>query len=133
MIGIEIQGLEETIDALQALPTVIDRGQVFSQVSTQFKQKLTAVTPAGYSGKLQRSVIDEVSDEQAVVGYEAGVEKAGNPKLDSVTRPRTRGRSVLWVRVEDLEDLATQEFEDFEDTAVSVMESAFLEQLNARP
>lgn len=130
---IEVTGLEETIDAIRDLPSVLDREQVFTRVSSQFKQRLSSATPVGYSGKLQRSVVAEVDDDHGVVGYEEGVEKAGNPKLDSVTRPRTRGRSVLWVHVESLEELATQEFEDYQDTAVSVMESAFLEQLNARP
>lgn len=130
---IEVTGLEETIDAIRDLPSVLDREQVFTRVSSQFKQRLSSATPVGYSGKLQRSVVAEVDDHHGVVGYEEGVEKAGNPKLDSVTRPRTRGRSVLWVHVESLEELATQEFEDYQDTAVSVMESAFLEQLNARP
>lgn len=130
---VEVAGIEEAIAAIKELPSVIERRQVLSRVASEFHQKLASATPIGYSGKLQKSVVAEVDDEQGVVGYEQGVEKAGNPKLDSVTRPRTRGRSVLWVHVESLEEIATQAFEDYQDTAISVMESAFLEQLNASP
>ena len=129
----EIVGLQEAIAALRAIPTVIDREKVFTDVSNQFKARLVDATPIGYSGKLKKSVIAEVDEEQALVGYEEGVETAGNPKLDSVTRPRTRGRSVLWVHAESLEELLAQEFEDFEGTAVSVLEESFAEQINAGP
>lgn len=130
-MSIEILGLEETLDAIRAMPTVIDRARAFTPVADQFKARLTDATPIGYSGKLKKSVIAQVDDEQAIVGYEEGVETAGNPKLDSVTRPRTRGRSVLWVHAESLEELMAQEFEDFESTAVSVLEESFAEQINA--
>jgi hypothetical protein len=132
-MSITVTGLDEAISAIESLPSVLDRMRVFEDVSAQFKQRLTSTTPAGYSGRLQKSVLSQVDDEQGLVGYESGVETAGNPKLDSITRPRTRGRSVLWVHVADLEELVTQEAEDFGDIGVSVMESAFLEQLNARP
>ena len=127
----EILGLQETISAIKAIPFVIDREKAFTDVANQFKVRLTDATPVGYSGKLKKSVIAQVDEEEAVVGYEEGVEKAGNPKLDSVTRPRTRGRSVLWVHAESLEELLAQEFEDFEGTAVSVLEELFAEQINA--
>lgn len=129
---IVVEGMEEVIASLKELPTVIDRRRVFSDVASQMKQRLTSVTPLGYSGKLKRSVVSEVDEEQAVVGYEEGVETAGNPRLDSVIRPRTKGRSVLWVHVQDLEEMAKQEFDDFSEVAVSVMESGFLEQIDAR-
>lgn len=127
----EILGLQETISAIKAIPLVIDREKAFADVAGQFKARLTDATPIGYSGKLKKSVIAQVDDEEAIVGYEEGVETAGNPKLDSVTRPRTRGRSVLWVSAESLEELLAQEFEDFEGTAVSVLEELFAEQINA--
>ncbi len=130
-MSVEIVGLRETVDAIRALPTVLDRKKALTEVAGQFQARVSDVTPAGYSGKLQKSVIARVDEDEAMVGYEEGVEKAGNPKLDSVTRPRTRGRSVLWVPPKDLEELLAQEFEDFEATATSVLESSFLEQLNA--
>lgn len=130
MIGVEIQGLEETIAAIRAVPSVLDREKAFTDASSQFRQRLTEVTPVGYSGKLKKSVIAEVGPDEAMVGYEKGVETAGNPKLDSVLKPRTRGRSVLWVPAEDLEEMITQEFEDFQDVALTVLGASFAESLN---
>jgi hypothetical protein len=129
MISLEIQGLEETIAAIRDVPTVLDREKAFSEVASQFKDRLIEVTPVGYSGRLKRSVIAEVEADEARVGYESGVETAGNPKLDSVLRVRTRGRSVLWVPVDDLEETLAQEFEDFEGVAMSVLEASFAESL----
>lgn len=131
-MSVELIGLRETVDAIRALPTVLDRKKAFTEAADQFKARLTDATPIGYSGKLKKSVLAQADDEEARVGYEEGVETSGNPKLDSVTRPRTRGRSVLWVPSGDLEELLAQELEDFEATAVSVLEASFAEQINAR-
>lgn len=129
MISVEIQGLEETIAALRDVPTVLDRQKALSEVASQFKERMTEVTPVGYSGRLKRSVLAEAGEDEARVGYESGVETAGNPKLDSVLKVRTRGRSVLWVPVADLEETLAQEFEDFEGVALSVLEASFAESL----
>lgn len=104
---------------------------MFDEVSQQFSARLRAATPLGYSGKLRDSVVWESDDEEAVVGYEEGVEKAGNPKLDSVIRPTTSGRSVLrWTPVDELEGVMEETFDAYSSTAVSVMETRFSEQID---
>jgi hypothetical protein len=74
-------------------------------------------------------VIAEFDDDEARVGYGAGVETAGDPKLDSVLKPRTRGKSVFWVPSADLGELLAQEFEDFEGEALSVLATSFGEMI----
>ena len=130
MITFEIRGLDEFVDKLKSLPSVIDRQGPLKEVSSKFESVLVEATPPGYSGKLKNSVVSAVSDEEAIVGYEGGVETAGNPKLDSVTRPRTRGRSVLWVRVDSLEQVFEDAFGSFSSEAASVLESRFAEQVD---
>ncbi len=120
-----ILGLEETKQALLDFPSVLDTDRALRDVASQFRARISSVTPVGYSGRLKRSVMAEFDEGVARVGYEEGVETSGNPELDSVLRPRTRGRSVLWVPAEDLGELLAQEFEDFEGVAMSVLEDAF--------
>lgn len=132
MITAELVGLEELAAAVRRVPTSIDRRSVFEDVSQQFSARLRAATPKGYSGKLKDSVIYSVEDEQAEVGYEAGVETAGDPSLDSVTRPRRRGRSVLaraWVKPEQLESVLQEAFDSYAPEGAALMESRFMEEV----
>ncbi len=127
----KLEGLEDVIEAMRRLPTSLDRQTVFDDVSQQFSARLRAATPLGYSGRLRDSVVFESDDEQAVVGYEEGVEKAGNPKLDSVTRPNTSGRSVLrWTPADELEGVMEETFAAYSPDGVSLMESRLAEQIN---
>lgn len=131
MISVELQGLEEVVSAVRRMPTAADRRSVFEDVSQQFSARLRSATPGGYSGKLKDSVIYTASDEQAEVGYESGVETAGDPSLDSVIRPRRRGRPVLakaWVKVERLESVLLEAFDAYAADGVSLMESRLLEE-----
>lgn len=130
MITFSLSGVDETIESLSGLPSVIERRPPLEEVSREFAGVLKESTPKGYSGRLPSSVKADVDDDEAVVGYEAGVETAGNPKLDSVLRARRRGRSVLWVRAEDLESVMSGAVEQYSPTAVSVLEARFAEQLN---
>ena len=127
MITIELEGLQETIDAIRAFPTSIDRRTVFEDVAETFADRLRASTPLGYSGKLKDSVVYKATNESSEVGYESGVETAGNTVLDGIKRPVTRGRSVLrvWVKASDLESVMEETFSAFADEAVTMMEEAF--------
>jgi hypothetical protein len=126
VISISLVGLQETLAAVQRLPTSIERAPAFEEAAQTFSARLRAATPPGYSGKLRDSVIYEAGDEESLVGYEEGVETAGNPKLDSVREVRTRGGSVIsrkkWVQSSDLESVLQETFDSFSDEAVEVLE-----------
>lgn len=131
MNGVKITGLNEVISELKKLPSSIDQGQVLGEVSEIFAARLRAATPKGYSGKLKDSVIYESSEEGAFVGYEKEVETAGNPALDSVIRPRTRGRSVIkWVSTDELGTVLEETFDAYAAEGVLFMEERLAEQIN---
>lgn len=128
---VEIKGLEEVLDSIRRIPTSFDAKPVFEEVSQTFADRLRAATPPGYSGRLGQSVLWEATEEEGLVGYEEGVETAGNPSLDSVTRANTRGRSVLrWVPEEELESILEETFSAYAPEAVTHMESSFARQLD---
>jgi hypothetical protein len=121
---VELKGVEEVLAAIRRIPTSIDTKSVFSDVSEKFADRLRAATPPGYSGRLEKSVLWQADEEEGLVGYEEGVEGAGNPSLDSVIRPNTRGRSVLrWVAVDELETILEETFTAYAPEAVTYMES----------
>lgn len=127
----KITGLNEVISELKKLPSSIDRAPVLEEVSEIFAARLRAATPSGYSGRLKDSVIYESSKDVAFVGYEQEVETAGNPALDSVIRPRTRGRSVLkWVSEDELEAVLEETFDAYATEGVLFMEEKLAEQIN---
>jgi hypothetical protein len=129
--GAELLGVDEVKDALRRIVTVIDRKPVLTEVAQTFADRLRAATPVGYSGNLKKSVLWEVEDDEAVVGYSSGVEKDGEPRLDGVLKPRTRGTSVLkWVPPEDLEAILEDTLSAYATEGVLFMESAFAEQIN---
>jgi len=129
--GLKVTGLSEVIAELKKLPSSIDRTPVLDETADIFAARLRAATPSGYSGKLKDSVIYESSEEVAFVGYEKEVETAGNPALDSVTRPRTRGRSVLkWVSEDELEAVLEETFDAYSAEGVLFMEERLAEQIN---
>ena len=126
----KITGLKEVVAELKKLPTSIDRAPVFEEVAEIFAARLRAATPKGYSGKLKDSVIYEATDEEAFVGYEREVETAGNPDLDSVIRPKTKGRSVLkWVSADELGTVLEETFDAYSAEGVLFMEDRLLEQI----
>lgn len=123
---VELKGVDEVIEAIRSLPTSFDTKTVFSAVSERFADRLRAATPPGYSGRLAKSVLWQADEDEGLVGYEEGVERAGNPALDSVIRPRTRGRSVLkWVAVDELESILEETFTAYAPEAVTYMEQEF--------
>jgi hypothetical protein len=127
----KITGLNEVISELKKLPSSIDRAPVLEEVAEIFAARLRAATPRGYSGKLKDSVIYEASDEESFVGYEREVETAGNPALDSVIRPNTRGRSVLkWVSADELGTVLEETFDAYASEGVLFMEERLLEEIN---
>lgn len=128
---VKLIGLEDVVRAISGIPTVIDRESVYDEVSQTFAARLRAATPAGYSGKLQESVIYEVSEAAAEVGYEQEVETAGNSDLDSVIRSKTRGRSVLrWVSVDELSTVLEETFDAYASEGVTFMSDRFSEQID---
>jgi len=131
MSGVKVTGLSKVIDELQKLPSVIDSDPVLREASQIFAARLRAATPKGYSGKLKESVIYKSSDEGAFVGYEREVETAGNPDLDSVTRPRTKGRSVIrWVSADELGTVLEETFDAYAAEGVLFIEERLAEQIN---
>jgi hypothetical protein len=129
--GVKVTGLGEVIAEIKKLPSSIDSAPVLEEVAEIFAARLRAATPKGYSGRLKDSVIYESSEDVASVGYEKEVETAGNPALDSVTRPRTRGRSVLrWVSEDELEAVLEETFDSYAPEGVLFMEERLAERIN---
>lgn len=121
---VELKGVDEVLNEIRRIPTSIDTRSVFSDVSQRFADRLRAATPPGYSGRLEKSVLWQADESEGLVGYDEGVERAGNSALDSVIRPNTRGRSVLrWVAVDELESILEETFTAYAPEAVSHMES----------
>jgi hypothetical protein len=126
--SIVLEGSTQVIDSLRGLVESLDVPSAIEDGASWFAEKVREKTPPGYSGKLPESVLYEVDDNGAYVGFDASVETAGIAALDSVTRPRTRGRSVLsrpakeWVQAEELASVLEQSFDDYSSGAVSVIE-----------
>jgi hypothetical protein len=59
LISITISGLNETVEAIQKLPTTVGGKPVFEEAAQAFSARLRAATPPGYSGRLKDSVIYE--------------------------------------------------------------------------
>lgn len=127
MIHVSLDGLEDVLQSIRDIPTSLNTRAVFDEVGQKFSARLRAATPKGYSGKLRDSVVFTSDEDGAEVGYESGVETSGDSSLDSVLKPKTRGKSVLrqWVKADDLESVLEETFDGFADEAVSVMEERF--------
>lgn len=131
MNGVRVAGIDDVVRKLQGLPESIDQKEAFREVAEIFAARLRAATPAGYSGRLKDSVIYEAEEDGAEVGYEREVETAGNPELDSVIRPKTRGRSVLkWVSTDELSAVLEETFDAYSPEGVLFMEEKLLEQIH---
>jgi len=101
-----ISGLDDVVASIRRFPASLATRSAYEEVASEFAARLRAATPPGYNRRLQDSVLVEVSDTSARVGYDADIETAGRQELDRVTGPpRTRGRSVLrrWIRPDELE------------------------------
>lgn len=123
MSGIRLIGVDGVVRQLKSLPESIEKSDAFESVAEIFAARLRAATPRGYSGRLKDSVIFEASEERAIVGYEQEVETAGNPSLDSVVRPQTRGRSVLrWVSADELGTVLEETFDAYAAEGVLYLE-----------
>jgi hypothetical protein len=105
MLLATVLGADEVIASLSDLDSVLDKARVLESLAKEFADELRENTPLGYSKKLK----DSVEYTPTEVGYDQGVETAGDESLDSVTTVRVRGRTVLrrsrWVKVEGLEDV----------------------------
>ena len=124
---IEVRGLDELIRSIEKM-AVIDVRPAVSAAASTFADKLRAGTPVGYSGKLKSSVVQDDEDEHSEVGYEAGVETAGDPELDSVIRPKKAVRSVLvWTRPKELAGVLAATFDSYEGEGVLSLETRMME------
>ncbi len=131
MSGVRIKGLNEIIAKLEKLPARVDSESVLGRASEIFAARLRAATPKGYSGNLKDSVIYEADGEEAFVGYEREVETAGNPDLDSVIRPQTRGRSVLkWVSADELGTVLEETFDSYSSEGVLFLQERLVEEID---
>jgi hypothetical protein len=129
MISVSVAGLDETIAAVQRLPATMGLAAAFESAGQRMSAIVREATPPGYNRRLEDSVIYEADETGLRVGYESGVESAGNPDLDSVTRPRTAGRSVLanrrrrqWSKPEELASVLEESYEAHADEILSIIE-----------
>jgi hypothetical protein len=95
MLEIEVSGLEEARSVLLRMTDGSVSANAIAFGADEFKRVISEATPEGYSRRLPRSVSSQIDGDSALVGYEPGVEVAGNPEFDSVVRPQTQGESVL--------------------------------------
>jgi hypothetical protein len=123
-----LEGSEELFSALRSLIDDLDIHSSTSAAAKSMAERLRDNTPPGYSRKLPESVMfSQAAPGEFVIGYERGVESAGDPQLDSVTRPRTSGRSVLarprreWVDADRLASVLEQTFEDYSKESVRIV------------
>lgn len=121
MISVTVSGLRETIDAIRSIPTAVGRETLLAEAAEDFVPVLAEATPRGWSGKLPRSVLAQ----GGVVGYEAGVETAGNPSLDGKRR-RTR-----WASVEQLETVLQDAIEDYISSFSGSVLAQFAEEVDS--
>lgn len=125
-MSVTLKGLDDVTQKLRRIPATMASRSAWEEIAGEFSARLRAATPPGYSRKLQDSVIFSVTDEGAEVGYDEGVETAGRPELDSVTRPRTRGRSVLrkWAKPEELEAVLQETLSSYSPVSVIARRAA---------
>lgn len=124
MISVSLEGMDDVMAAIRRIPSSLGTETALEEVGQQFSARLRAATPKGYSGRLRDSVVSDMTGGVMLVGYEEGVETAGNPKLDSVRVASTRGRSVLrkWVQAEDLESVLEETFDAYASEVATVFE-----------
>lgn len=121
MISVTVNGLKETIDAIRSVPTSIDRETIFSDSAESFASVLAEATPKGWSGKLPKSVIFQGS----VVGYEEGVETAGNRSLDG------KRKGSRWASVEQLETVLQDAIGNYMTSFSGSVLSQFAEEVDS--
>ena len=127
MISLTITGLQDTISAVRDLPTTVGLQSAFSDAAQRVSAIVRERTPPGYSGRLPESVLVEEGELGFLVGYESGVETAGDSKYDSVRVPKTSGRSVLarkktWASVEDLQSVLEDAIDGNSGEIMSIFE-----------
>lgn len=126
MISVEVSGIEGVAEKARLLPSTMGVESAFESAGRRMQAILRDRTPGGYSQKLPASVMYEATEDGFVVGYDAGVESAGNAALESAARPRTQGRSVLarrqWVGVDELHSILDEAAEEGLDEVLSVIE-----------
>lgn len=135
MISLELTGLDEAIEALRQVPTTIGMQTAFESAAQRASAIVREKTPPGFTGKLGLAASYKATEDGFVVGYSSGVEKAGNPRLDSVRNPRTVGRSVFtrirrWVSVDELENTLDDAIDSHSDEILSVIERSIADGLS---
>jgi hypothetical protein len=125
VISVSLEGLEDAIAAVRGVPSLLNTRTAFDEAGRYLSSVVREATPPGYTANLQKSVTYEAGEESLLVGYEDGVATAGDDKYDSVTRPRTQGRSVVrrrWVKRDELSVILSEAVDDGLPEALSVIE-----------
>jgi hypothetical protein len=122
VIIFSVSGVEEAVSALRDIESVLDRQGVFEAVAEEFAEDVREETPKGYSGRLKRSVLSTDGE----VGYESGVETAGNPALDKKSVLRRR----KWVQPEGLESVLMTSFARSSGRSVIMFEEEFAKKVD---
>lgn len=136
MISFTVEGVEDAVSAIGAVPASLARESVFGEVAQTFSFRLRAATPVGYSRRLRDSVIYTSDESGAEVGYESGVETSGDPELDGIIQINANSRSVLnrkrqvWTPAEELGSILEETFTGFTSDAMSVMQARFSDGLS---
>jgi hypothetical protein len=122
----KVSGIDEVVAAIRRIPSSLSSRSAYEEIASEFSARLRAATPPGYNRKLSDSVLSEVGDNSARVGYDQALEVAGRPELDRgrVTGPpRTAGRSVLrrWAKTDELETVLGEAVDAYAPEVASVM------------
>lgn len=123
-----LEGSDEVIDSLRSSVDSADVNRAVGAAAEWLSERVRENTPPGYSKNLPQSVLfSAIDDGEYLIGYDRGVETAGDPALDSVMRPRTRGRSVMaasrreWVGADALASVLEQTFTDYAEDSVRIV------------
>lgn len=130
MISVDVDGIADVVASLRAIASKARTSSSVADVGQDFASRLRAATPVGYSGKLRDSVVYSETDDGVDVGYEEGVETAGEARLDSVLSVSTKGKSVIrrkqWAKASELESIMQETFDSFASEAATVLEERLL-------
>lgn len=119
IFSLRVDGLDDIGEKYEELLESVIDSKTPEKAANQFADLLEAATPVGFTGKLKKSVlVEQIDDSSFAAGYSSGVERPGNPKLDSVLQVSKTGRSVLWASQDELEDIFSDVLGSFRGDSV---------------
>lgn len=113
--GITIVGVDEVVESVLAMPGRVDARPTLGRAAEDFAARLRAATPIGYSGRLPASVLTDVQETSASVGFDVKVEDAGRPELDAKRKSvlfRDMGKR-RWITAGELDDITGEALSAF--------------------